>query len=521
MTADWQQLDGAVALAEALAGAWGSRARASTTRGQQRAILRLFGVEGVDAAGRPLGGATVDRWLAADPRGLATGIALPFAMAMLEYDLEPQQLATDIASGAVDLSLELDLLREPDRRAVAEVEARRLAGASLARIDAQRTVRRETLDLLGDADRPWLTTTLREPEVDGALIEAVRLVQAGLDCVRIEVPIGRELADRLSHAGRQAREWRPSGQPGPGRSGPVPTGSQRALGLLRSAIDEVAAERRAYIRLATSVPALGAPEGAVVAAFERVDLIDSDAMAEIVADAVEPDRALADHAFAHRLARRAGTAVLIGSGPLVVAPDMRRGLPSDAATRAGRALALQLLGVILARADGLDHGQIIVGGLPRWQVDEADPGARAIAEVTVRRALFPGHPMAFVEPTADPSRAGSWPWIQAAAAAHAGDVAMIVRAPRRRPEDATTLSAARSAARISSEVAAATVSSELAGVALDHADRMVQAAVSTLQHLGDEGWRAVAGDPPGGGRGRNPGETVAERTDPFDPFGWS
>ena len=90
-----------------------------------------------------------------------------------------------------------------------------------------------------------------------------------------------------------------------------------------------------------------------MAAFERIDLIASDAMAEIVADAVEPDRALADHAFAHRLARRAGTSILVGSGPLVVAPDLSSGVPSDPATRAGRALALQLLGVMLARGDGL------------------------------------------------------------------------------------------------------------------------------------------------------------------------
>ena len=66
----------------------------------------------------------------------------------------------------------------------------------------------------------------------------------------------------------------------------------------------------------------------MVAAFERIDLIASDAMAEIVADGVDPDRALADHAFAHRLARRAGTAVVVGPGPLVVAPDLSAGQPS-------------------------------------------------------------------------------------------------------------------------------------------------------------------------------------------------
>lgn len=161
MTDNWGPLDRLVDLAEALAGAWGARARASTTVGQERAILRLFGVHGLDASGRPLAGTTVDRWLAADPRGLGAGITLPFAMALLEYDLEPQQLALDIASGAVDLGLEAALLREADRRVAAEAAARQLAAAAIARIDAERAARNEMIGLLGEAPRPWLGATLR------------------------------------------------------------------------------------------------------------------------------------------------------------------------------------------------------------------------------------------------------------------------------------------------------------------------------------------------------------------------
>ena len=55
MTADWGPLDTLMARAEALAGAWGARARASTTIGQERAILRLFGVSGLDRVGPPAG----------------------------------------------------------------------------------------------------------------------------------------------------------------------------------------------------------------------------------------------------------------------------------------------------------------------------------------------------------------------------------------------------------------------------------------------------------------------------------
>src|ERR1019366_6399041 len=89
---------------------------------------------------------------------------------------------------------------------------------------------------------------------------------------------------------------------------------------VRLALDEAAAERRGYARLATAALPLAGPEQAVVAAFERVDIVDGDPIAEVVDGNVDPDRALADHAFARRLIARAGSVVALGAGPLVVAP---------------------------------------------------------------------------------------------------------------------------------------------------------------------------------------------------------
>jgi hypothetical protein len=150
----WGPLDRLVAEAEALAGAWGARARASTTIGQERAILRLFGVSGLDGGGRPLAGTTVDRWLAGDDQGLGGGIALPFAMALLEYDLDPQQLALDVASGAVDLA------PRPRSSVNPTASRRRGRGAGCRRGDRTdrcgATARHETIAMLGDAARPWL-----------------------------------------------------------------------------------------------------------------------------------------------------------------------------------------------------------------------------------------------------------------------------------------------------------------------------------------------------------------------------
>jgi hypothetical protein len=519
--------------AETLAGAWGARARASTTLGQERALLRLFGVTGLDRSGRPLAGAAVDRWLAGARDGLGGGIALPFAMALTEYDLEPQQLALDVASGAIDLALEAELLRRPDRRAIAVAESERLVDKAVERIDADRIARRELLALLGEAPRPWIGTTLAEPDVDEALDEAAALATSGFDLLRVEVPIGRELADRMQSAGMEAPEWRPAARGG-GRgrqavdidsTDPAPSGSQRALGRLRRAADGVAAQRRGYVRLGTAIPPLGVPEGAVVAAFERVDMVEADPVAEIVVGGVDPDRSLADHAFARRLHRRADTFVSIGPGPLVVALDMASGVPSDPATRSGRALALQLLGVALARADGLSPDRIVVGAYPAWLADEPSAVARIMAEVDVRRSLFPEQLIRFDEPPGDGQPSGpsaSWTYVAAAALARTGPAAVLMR--RRYPDMRSAAVDARAAARTAAEVGAISTRRALHGVAADHATAMLAAATTTIERLADLGWRAVVGDAPrASGRGRETGapwaiggDAVAERTESFD-----
>lgn len=523
-------LDRLVVAADRLATAWSARAHASTTLGQERAMLRLFGVTGLDRSGRPLAGAAVDRWATTAENGLGGGIALPFAMALLEYDLEPQQLAMDVASGAVDLALDAVLLREPDRRAVAEAEARRLVGAAIEAIDADRVARLELIDLLGEARHPWLGTTMAASDLGSALDEAVGLATTGFDVLRVEVPIGRELAARLHDAGLEAPEWRaPEGLGVAFDDGDLaPAGSQRALARLRRVADGVAAERRSYVRIATAIPPLGVPEGAVVAAFERVDVVEADPMAEIVVGGVSPDRALADHAFARRLHRRADTIVSIGPGPLVVAPDLARGVPTDIATRSGRALALQLLGVSMARADGVTADHILVGAYPAWLAGESAAAARIIAEVALRRAIFAEHPIRFDEPHLDMAGAhasASWPHLVAASLGRIGDAAVLMR---RSADDAQRSHAeGRAAASVALDLAMVTATpSALTDVALGHARAVVAAAQATLEALAESGWRAVLGDPPGAEPPLDPrsgvralgGDAVAERTEAFDPL---
>jgi hypothetical protein len=479
----------------------------------------LCGIGGLDAAGRPLAWSVVDRYLAGRRGRLGGGLLLPFAMALVEYDLQPQRLALDIASGAVDLAMEAELLREPDRRAVAEEEARRLASRAIARIDANRTARRELLDVLSDPPRPWIGTTLADPEIDEAIGAARRALDAGVDLVQVAVPIGRELADRLRDAGLEAPVWRRrDDDPSSGDADRAPTGSQRALTELRRHLDEIAAQRRNYVRLAAVPPALGGPELAVVAAFERVDVAESDVMTEIVGGRVAPERALADHAFAHSLLARAGVMVSLSAGPLVVGPDFARGVPSDPATRAGRALALQALSVAISRGNGIAPEQLLLGAMPAWLIGEPQPAARAAAEVAIRRSLFAGMSLSFEEPPSDTrSAAETWSAIIAAVAPAGPASGLILRRASAHSDRAA--SASRLAARVTAELAGSFTAPSLAGLALEHARSTVTAAVATLERLADDGWRSVLGDSPDGAdRVRLGADSIAERTETFDPF---
>jgi hypothetical protein len=199
-----------------------------------------------------------------------------------------------------------------------------------------------------------------------------------------------------------------------------------------------------------------------------------------------------------------------------VAPDLATGIPSDPATRAGRALALQLLAVAIARRDGLPPESVSVGALPDWLVDEPDAPARAAAEVALRRAILPDHPLAFVEPPMRNDAAVTWHAIVAALLPDAGDVELVLRRPGASFADQART---RAAAAVAAGLARSRVAPELTGLAVQHAERAVRVASATLGTLEESGWRAIVDQPLGMDEARMGVDAVAERTEAFDPLG--
>jgi len=503
-------------LAQELAASLGEEARRTTTVGIERAVLRLVGVGGLDREGRPLAASVVERAAGGDAGRLARGVLLPFVAAMSLYEAPPADIAQDVATGAIDLDLEAEALADPRRAAEVRSSAEALVSAAFARIEADRTARMDLLDVLGDPPPPLVGFPVRATHVDEARDEVAVLVVGGADVVRIDVPPSRELADLvpdtsgLAHSeaeARAARDARLAGET-------APTGSQRALAVIRSVVDEAAAERRAYARVLAVPRPLGAPETAVVASAERLDIVAADPMSEIVDGGIDPARALADHSFLRRVLRRAGSGVILGAGPLVMGPDFAAGVPERTVVHVGRALALQALSVELARADGMDDAALLLGTLPAWMLDDRTAGAVAIAYVAAQRRLFPGLGLALEEPSGDGPARDRWRQLHTLALIVAGGAALVGRdtdLDGAAAAAAETRTASAGAARIAAEAGPIGF-----GPGFGEAGAAIAAsAAATLESLRDGGWEAILG-PGGAGVGRLATGTVARRADAPD-----
>jgi len=459
------------------------QAAATTTVAIERAVLRLCGVSGLSHLGRPLALDVVERYLAPEPRRLSRGIGLPFAVAALEYELEPQQLALEVADGHVDLGLEGELLGDAGRRAAAERTVATWLATAFARFDMNRTARHELIDLLGNPDEPWLGAELRAFEASEAATEAGVYVSGGADLLRVRVPRDSELRRGLSEA-TDEDDW-PIGE-----NAPAPAGSQRGLTSLRAYLDEIAARENRYIRLATHRSGLAAPEHAVVAGFERVDAVFSDPMDAVFGLGVDARRAFADHAFAQRLLARAGATLVLGGGPFV-APELARGADVEPSTIAGRALAMQAISLAFAIENGLHPQRVVLGAVPVSSLAGQASGERALGEVALRDLVFGGHSLMVDEHTAP----GDDESIPAAVAAWSvgGARVSIVSLPASAARFEGAARSVRDAVEAAGWLAEGRVVGQLRGRALRHARATLEAAEATLRAVAGSGFGGLLG----------------------------
>jgi hypothetical protein len=154
--------------------------------------------------------------------------------------------------------------------------------------------------------------------------------------------------------------------------------------------------------------------------------------------------------------------------------------------------------------------------LPSWLVDERGPAAAAIAQVAVRRAVLPEHPLAFDEPTPGTRAAVAWPAILSSALPLAGQAGLIVRSVYGEAVG-EAVAATRAAASAAGEASGSLGPLRPRGPSLTMARGTVTAAVATLERIAASGWPSILGEAVRpSGRGRLGADMVVERTESFD-----
>jgi beta-lysine 5,6-aminomutase alpha subunit len=336
----------------------------------ERSILRLLGVDGVDASGVPLPNAIVD---ALQPRERNDGVAVPFGRALVSSGLEPRDLGLQLASGALDASRFANVSRD-DARAAVTLHARK----ALERIRARRDERKELLAQFPQLPPPLLYMIVASGNIYEDRTAAVAAAQGGAQIIAVIRSTGQSLLDFV-----------PYGPTTEGFGGTYAT--QANFAIMREALDDVSRRLGRYVMLTNYASGLCMPEIAAMAAIERLDMLLNDSMYGILFRDINMKRTFVDQHFSRKLNAAAGIIINTGEDNYLTT--------ADAVEQAPAVLASQFINEELAHRAGMPDKQIGLGDAYEIDPDLEDGFLFEVAQAQLARQIFPDAPLKYMPPT--------------------------------------------------------------------------------------------------------------------------
>jgi len=335
----------------------------------ERSVLRLFGVDGVGADDAPLVNLVVD---ALGPQR-AGGIATLFCAALAETGLEPQALAEEVAAGRLAFGAFQNVPSE-----VARAIARSHAHRALTKISQVRAGRAQRLARLPQKPPPLLYVIVASGNIYEDRTAAVAAAEAGAQIVAVIRSTGQSLLDFV-----------PYGATTEGFGGTYAT--QENFRVMREALDEISERLGRYVMLTNYASGLCMPEIAVMAAFERLDMLLNDSMYGILFRDINPKRTFVDQHFSRMLNAYAGIVINTGEDNYLTT--------ADAVEQAPAVLASQFINEEFAHRAGLADEQIGLGDAYEIDPDLEDGFLYQLAQAQLARQIFPRAPLKYMPPT--------------------------------------------------------------------------------------------------------------------------
>lgn len=342
-----------------------------TTVAVERTVLRLFGVDGVNAEGVPLPNVIVEELQTAGL--LAEGVARTFVNAMVQTNLSAQALAEAIAGGTVQMDT---LTRLPDQAVLAQ--GRERAAEAMARIASNRQVREQFIARHGEGRQPFIYVIVATGNIYEDVIQARSAARQGADIIAVIRSTGQSLLDYV-----------PYGATTEGFGGTYAT--QENFRIMRAALDEVGEEVGHYIRLCNYCSGLCMPEIAAMGALERLDVMLNDALYGILFRDINPQRTLVDQSFSRMINAFAGVIINTGEDNYLTT--------ADAVEAAHTVLASQFVNEQFALRSGLPEAQMGLGHAFEMNPMLEDGFLYELAQAQMAREIFPNAPLKYMPPT--------------------------------------------------------------------------------------------------------------------------
>lgn len=345
--------------------------RGRTTIAVERAVLRLYGVDGVGQDDIPWPNLFLD---ALSEQGLLDqGVTRPLVRAMIATQRDAQTVVEAISRGEIAL----DTLPDVDEAEIQAV-AHQLATDAIKRVRDQRERRDALLATSKKQEGPMLYVIVATGNIYEDVVQARVAARQGADIIAVIRTTGQSLLDFV-----------PFGATTEGYGGTYAT--QENFRIMREGLDEVGEELGRYIRLCNYCSGLCMPEIAAMGAIERLDVMLNDALYGILFRDINPERTFVDQYFSRMINSHAGIIINTGEDNYLTT--------ADAVEAAHTVLSSQFINEQFALRSGLPPAQMGLGHAMEMNPGLEDGFLFELAQAQMAREIFPDAPLKYMPPT--------------------------------------------------------------------------------------------------------------------------
>ncbi|MCG8471340.1 MAG: lysine 5,6-aminomutase subunit alpha [Desulfobacterales bacterium] len=337
----------------------------------ERAVLRLYGVDGVNEEGTPLPNRLVE--ILQEKGAIESGASAHFAAAMLESGRDALATAELIEKGEIDFG---KITRfSADDVAAKEKE---LCSEAIGRLDRTRKVKAEKKVKYPEGPQPWKYLIVATGNIYEDRTQAKAAAGSGADIIAVIRSTAQSLLDYV-----------PYGATTEGFGGTFAT--QENFKIMREALDEACEENERYIRLVNYASGLCMAEIAACAAIEDLDMLLNDSMYGILFRDINLKRTFIDQHFSRLICSRAKIIINTGEDNYLTT--------SDAVENAYTVTASQLINEAMGKNSLLTDELLGLGHAFEINPKIENGFLYELAHAQIARQLFPNAPLKYMPPT--------------------------------------------------------------------------------------------------------------------------